>query len=60
MVPMRSLTICTPCHTLGTQVKDDEIGKACDMHGELKKCIHQFDRETKRKIGTLRIYLKRI
>lgn len=34
---MRSLTICTPCQALGTQVKEDLIGKACDMNGRQKK-----------------------
>lgn len=44
---MRSLTICTHCQALGTQVKDDLIGKACNMNERQKKCIHDFGGETK-------------
>jgi hypothetical protein len=37
---MKSVMICTKRHVLyGDEIKDDEMGGACGMHGGEAKCV---------------------
>jgi len=30
----------------GDQTKEEEMGEACNTHGRVEKCIHNFGRKT--------------
>jgi hypothetical protein len=54
---MRSFITCMLHHILsGDQVKEDEMGGACSMHGRCEKCIQNFGGkpEGKRLLGRSR------
>jgi len=43
---MRSFITCKLHIILGDQIKEDEIGRACIMHGRDEKCIQCFGWKT--------------
>jgi hypothetical protein len=47
---MRSFILCTLLTLLlGNQMKEDEIGSTCSLHGGVMKCLQNFCLKTCRK-----------
>jgi hypothetical protein len=44
-------------NTVDDQKEEDEMGMACDMHGEDEKCIQDFDQKTSRGETTWKVRL---